>query len=367
MYDNRYESFADILLNHSLSIKMDDLFLISGAPAASPLIYYVYKRALQMGANPVVRIGFEGLSEVYYKFASEKQLSYLSPLDMYEIKHIDARLSIISPENTRYMSNVNPENQAIRSRSYKPYHDVFLERAAKKDLRWCVTLFPTQASAQDAEMSLSDYEEFVLNAAHVGEKDPISYWQDMGEKQKKIQEILEDKKSFHILAEDTDLMVSAEKRKWIPCFGKENFPDGEIFTGPVENSAEGTIRFSFPLVYSGRSVEDVTLWFEKGRVVKATASSGEEFLHSMLDMDDGARRLGELAFGTNYGITEYTKNTLFDEKIGGTLHLAVGSGYPETGSKNISSLHWDMVCDLRKNGEVIADGETIFKNGKFLI
>lgn len=367
MYDRSYESFAEILLDHSLSIKKNDLFLISGSPIASPLIYYVYKIAIKKGANPYVRLGSELLSEVYYKYASEDQLKFLSPLDMFEIEKIDAKLSIISPENTRYMTNVDPKNQAIRSRTYKPYHDIFLERSANKDLRWCVTLFPTQASAQDAEMSLIDYEKFVLSAAHVNEKDPINYWNDMEEKQKRIIKILENKKSLQIYSDNTDLKVSIENRKWIPCYGKENFPDGEIFTGPIEDSAEGIINFSFPLVYSGRSVSDVTLWFEKGKVVRSKAASGEEFLNSMLDMDKGSRRLGELAFGTNYGIKEYTKNTLFDEKIGGTLHLAVGSGYPETGSKNISSLHWDMVCDLRKNGEVIADGETIFKNGRFII
>lgn len=165
---------------------------------------------------------------------------------------------------------------------------------------------------------------------------------------------------------DTDLTVSVAGRKWINCAGKENFPDGEVFTGPIENSAEGYIRYSFPASHGGREVDDIQLWFKKGVVVKATASKGEPFLQSMLDMDAGARKIGEFAFGTNYGVKHYTKNTLFDEKIGGTIHIAVGSGYPETGSKNQSSLHWDMMCDLRKNGEVYADDELIYKNGKFL-
>lgn len=169
-----------------------------------------------------------------------------------------------------------------------------------------------------------------------------------------------------MLAKDTDLTVFVTGRKWINCFGQENFPDGEVFTGPIENATEGCIRYTFPISYSGREVDDVQLWFKKGVVVKATASKGEKFLQTMLATDPGARRLGEFSFGTNYGVKKYTKNTLFDEKIGGTIHLAIGSGYPETGSSNKSSLHWDMVCDLRKQGEVYADNELIYKNGRFI-
>ncbi len=215
-------------------------------------------------------------------------------------------------------------------------------------------------------MSLAEYEEFIFNAAHVDAKDPIAYWNNVHKEQEKIRKILNTKKKIHVLAKDTDLTVSVAGRKWINCSGKENFPDGEVFTGPVENSADGHISYSFPGSHGGREVNDIQLWFKKGVVVKATASKGEEFLSSMLDMDPGARRLGEFAFGTNYGVKKYTKNTLFDEKIGGTIHLAVGSGYPETGSTNKSSLHWDMMCDLRKNGEVYADNELIYKNGRFL-
>jgi len=228
-------------------------------------------------------------------------------------------------------------------------------------------MYPTNASAQDAEMSLSDYEDFIFNAAHVDEKNPIQYWRNVERKQEKIKRLLDTVKILHVYANDTDLSISVSKRKWINCHGKENFPDGEVFTGPVENSAEGFIRYSFPASHGGREVDDIKLWFSKGKVVKATAEKGEKFLATMLDMDQGARRLGEFAFGTNYGVTQYTKNTLFDEKIGGTIHLAVGSGYPETGSTNVSSLHWDMVCDLRKNGEVYADDILIYKKGKFLL
>ena len=366
MIDRRLENLATILVRYSVALKKNDLFLISGSHLAAPLIKEVYHQAIKLGAHPYTQIGIDGLAEIYYKHGSEQQLKYVSPLDKYEIEHIDARLSIISPENTRNMTNIDPKKQAISSTAHQQILRIFLERAAKKELRWCVTQYPTHAQAQDAEMSLADYENFVFDAAHVQAKDPIKYWKTVDNNQEKIRTFLNKTKNLHVIAKETDLHISVSGRKWINCSGKENFPDGEVFTGPIETSAEGQISYSFPGSYSGREVEDIQLTFKKGVVVKATASKGEPFLRAMLAMDPGAKRLGEFAFGTNYGVKNYTKNTLFDEKIGGTIHLAVGSGYPETGSKNKSGLHWDMVCDLRKNGEVYADDELIYKNGYFL-
>jgi aminopeptidase len=366
MIDTRLEKLATILVRYSLGLKKNDLFVISGSHLAAPLIKEVYYQAVKIGAHPFTHIGIDGLAEIYYQYASEQQLKYVSPLSKFETEQIDASLSIISPENTRNMTNIDPKKQAISSAANHQIYETFLRRAAKKELRWCITQYPTQASAQDAEMSLANYEDFIFDAAHVHAKDPIKYWKTVQRDQEKIRTFLNKKKNLHVIAKDTDLRVSVTGRKWINCSGTENFPDGEVFTGPVESSAEGHISYSFPGSYNGREVNDIQLWFEKGNVVKATASKGESFLHTMLAMDAGAKRLGEFAFGTNYGVKNYTKNTLFDEKIGGTIHLAVGSGYPETGSKNKSSLHWDMVCDLRKNGEVYADDELIYKNGRFL-
>lgn len=367
MVDERIRKLAEILIYHSLSIKKNDLFLINGGYLSLPLIKEVYRIALQIGANPYVKIGVEDLSELFFKYASEEQLTYVSPIIKYELEKVDVRLSILSPENTRYMTKIDPEKQAVRSRSQQELHERFLERSSKGELRWCITQFPTNAAAQDASMSLMEYEEFLFKAAHVDEKDPLEFWRKLKEKQKHLIEILETKNSIHIIAEDTDLKLSISNRKWINCYGKENFPDGEIFTGPIENSAEGYIKYSFPTVYGGRLVDGIQLWFEKGKVIKSKATLGEKFLETMLNMDEGAKRIGEFAFGTNYGIKHYTKNTLFDEKIGGTIHLALGSGYPETGSINKSSLHWDMMCDLRKYGEIYTDDELIYKNGEFLI
>ncbi len=366
MKDKRVEKLAYILTHHSLQLKKNDLFVISGNHLAAPLIREVYREALHIGAHPYIKSGVSGLAELFYKNAADHQLKYVNPIDTYELKHIDARLAIISPENTKNMTNIDPKKQAISSVAHKELHDLFLKRAATKELRWCVTQYPTNASAQDARMSLSEYEDFVYKAAHTHKKDPIAHWRKVQKEQETIKKRLETKKKIQIIAEDTDLTLSVENRTWINCYGKENFPDGEIFTGPVETSAEGHIHYSFPISYGGREVDDVQLWFSKGKVVKAKASKEEQFLKTMLDMDPGARRLGEFAFGTNYGVKQYTLNTLFDEKIGGTIHLAVGSGYPETGSINKSSLHWDMMLDLRKQGEVYADGKLIYKKGHFV-
>lgn len=366
MKDIRLERLAKVLVEYSLEIKKGDLFLISGSELTIPLLKEVYKHALRLGAHPYVRIYDEDFNEIYYKFASEEQLKFVSPLAEFEIKKIDARLTVLGPKNTKYLSNIDPKKQAIRSAATEKIHRIFLNRSAKKELRWCLTQYPTPAAAQDADMSLEEYEEFVFKAGYVDKRDPMKIWKGIKEWQDKIVKLLSGRKKLRIVAKDTDLTLSVEGRKWINCHGKENFPDGEVFTGPIENSANGYITYSFPSFHGGREVRDIYLEFKRGRVVKAKASKGEKFLKSMLSMDKGASRIGEFSFGTNYAIKKYTNNTLFDEKIGGTIHIAVGSGYPETGSKNKSGLHWDMVLDMRKDGEVYADGELIYKNGKFI-
>jgi aminopeptidase len=265
--------------------------------------------------------------------------------------------------------------------------DVFFERAAAaekpqqypgvKPLRWVGTQFPTQAAAQDAEMSLRQYAEFVFSAGYLDQPDPVAIWQSIRDRQQRVVDYLTGKKTLRFRsANGTDLTVNVDGMTWINCAGESNFPDGEVFTGPNldadDGGVNGVVHYSFPAVHHGREVHDIVLTFERGKVVKAQASKNQAFLEAMLDQDEGARRLGEIAIGTNYQITRYTKNTLFDEKIGGTFHAAVGAGYPETGNANTSGLHWDMVCDLRKDehgrggGTIEADGEVFSKDGQFV-
>jgi aminopeptidase len=249
----------------------------------------------------------------------------------------------------------------------RPLNERFFERVAGKELKWVGTAYPTLAFAQDAEMSLRDFEDFVYGAAMVHEPDPVAAWRAVSREQQRLIDWLIDKEQVRLVGPDTDLTLSIKGRLWENCDGRMNFPDGEIFTGPVEDSVSGHVRFSYTACTDGREVEDVRLWFEDGKVVKATAAKNEEFLLTMLDTDEGARTLGEFAFGTNQGVQRFTKNILFDEKIGGTVHMAVGFGFPEVGSQNKSAIHWDMICDLRQGGEVWVDGVLFAKDGKFTI
>jgi aminopeptidase len=290
----------------------------------------------------------------------------LNPIEDYKVNKIDYMLTIWGTNNIKHLSGIDPSKQQKYFRTIKPMREKMFARMDDKSLIWCGTVYPTPAFAQNAGMSTSDYEDFVYHAGHLHEDDPTVHWKNVEKEQDRLIEILNQSRTIKIHAEGTDLEMCVEGRKWINCCGRVNFPDGELFASPIEDSASGTISFTYPANYKGRDVEGVKLTFEEGKVVKATANSDEEFLLSMLDTDEGARRVGEMAIGTNYEITKFTRNTLFDEKIGGTCHLAVGSGMGESGGVNKSTIHWDMVCDL-KAGEIEADGKVIYKNGQFVI
>jgi len=366
MNDPRIERLADVLLNYCLKLKKGQLVSMIGSDLASPLIKSLYKKALLIGAHPYTRIGIEGLEEIYFKNASDEQLRYVSPIRKFEIQKIDALVSIMSIYNSKSLSGIDPRKQAVAQKANAPIMQLSMKRAARGEFSWVGCLFPTLSSAQDAGMSLSDYENFVFGACKVDRRDPVAEWKKVSRYNARLIKYLKGKKEIRIVAPDTDLRYNVKGRTWINCDGSNNFPDGEIFTAPIEDSADGHIRYTFPAVYGGREVENVHIEFKNGKAVGARAARGEDFLNAMLDTDKGARYLGEVAIGTNFAIKQFTKNTLFDEKIGGTVHMALGQSYPETGGKNRSGLHWDMVCDLRKNGELYADGELFFKSGRFL-
>ena len=366
MRDPRLEKLADVLVNYSVGVKKGQSVRISGAPVAQPLIVELYRHVLLAGGHPLVRMSPDELSEVFYKTATHEQLCYFSPISLYEIEHVDCTIGVWADENTKALTGCDAKKIGVSQAARKPYMDIFLKRAAEGVLHWTGTQFPTQASAQDAEMSLAEYEDFVFRAGLLDRPDPVAAWRQLSERQQRLADLLNGKNDYHVVASNgTDVRMSVAGRRWINCDGHENFPDGEVFTGPVLDSVNGTIRFSFPAVHHGREVQDVRLVFKDGRVVEASAAKGEDFLISMLDTDAGSRFLGECAIGTNYQIGQYTRNTLFDEKIGGTVHFAVGAGYPETGNTNQSGLHWDMVVDLRTGGSVEIDGVKINVDGKF--
>jgi len=243
---------------------------------------------------------------------------------------------------------------------------IFLERSARGELKWCGTLYPTQSSAQEADMSLSEYQDFVYGAGKLDLPDPVSAWKDQGKRQDELVRWLHSRREVVIKGRDVDVTLSIKGRGFINACGKKNFPDGEIFTSPVEDSVNGWVRFAYPGIYAGREVGDIELWFEDGKVVKEKAGKGQELLTTLLNTDGGARYLGEWGIGTNYDIQRFTKNMLFDEKLGGTIHFALGFGFSEIGSQNRSSIHWDMLCDMR-DSEVAVDGELFYKDGKFAV
>lgn len=367
MTDPRVTRMADVLVQHSLSLRPGDLVVINGSTLATDLIRETYRAALSVGANPIVQPQISGLTEILLSDGTEEQIETISPVEELLNERADAELRIIAEENTKAMSSVPADRLNRFTSARASLRRNRMERAARGELRWSLTLFPTNAHAQDAGMSLDSYREFVFEACGLNDQDPVARWRELSARQARMIEWLEPRRDVHIIGPDTDLKLSIADRSWNNSDGKRNFPSGEVFTGPIEDSTEGHIRFTFSANIQGHEVGGIRLRFEQGRVVDAAAERNEAFFHTLLETDEGARRIGEFAFGTNNGIQRFTGNTLYDEKIGGTIHLALGAGYPETGSTNVSAIHQDLVCDLREQGEVRVDNDIFLKNGNYLI
>lgn len=366
MADRAVERLGRLLVEYSTSVGQGDLVLIEAQELAAPLVRSVYASVLEAGGHPAVRMAVDGCAELLLDEGSDAQLEWVNPSRVEEIERVDVRIVLEADANTRALSGTDPARQAAASRARKTISDRFLERAADGELRWVVTVFPTNALAQEAAMSLAEYERFVFEAGWLDREDPVAEWRSFGERIRRLAEFLGTKRELRVVADGTDLQLEVSGRPWIACDGKENFPDGEVFTSPIETSVNGEIAFTYPATFHGRIVEGIRLRFEGGEVVEATAERGEAFLREMIGMDDGARRVGEFAFGLNDAVAEFTGNTLFDEKIGGTVHVALGKAFPESGGTNTSALHWDLVCDLRAASEVYADGELVYRDGAFL-
>jgi len=365
--DPRVDRLAALLSDYSLRLREGEVFRIDGGTCAAPLMQSLYRSALERGANPYLNASLPGLDEILLNHGSDEQIEYLPPMSWSEADTIDAMTTIWSEENTRELSGVDPTRHGKRIATLRKLSTRRWQRITAGEMRWCGTLFPTSAHAQDADMSLEDYERFVFRACHVedGEEDAAARWEATSELLAARAKRLSAVRELRVLGPDTDLLLGVGGRTWIAADGRLNMPDGEVFTSPLETVTEGEIRFQFPAIYEGREVEDVRLRFEGGRVVHTEAGRGGDYLDALLEVD-GARVLGEVAFGLNYEIDRFTRNILFDEKIGGTMHFALGSSFEQAGGKNPAGLHWDMVCDLRAEGEVYADGELVWKAGRFL-
>jgi aminopeptidase len=365
--DPRAEALAKILVGYSTEVKEGEVVAIDGESAAEPLLLAVYEGVLKAGANPILNVALDGQSAIYYKHASDAQLGWISPVAEWMVEHADVRIAIGASTNTRELSAVPPERQTRRQTATGDLMARAMARSASGDFRWCYTLYPTSAYASEAEMSLADYEDFYFGACLADDGDPLTAWQRASAETKRLAGWIEGHEEVRVTAPGTDIVLGIAGRKFIPCDGRHNMPDGEFFTGPVEDSVEGEVTFHLPAVIGGREVSGVRLRFEAGKVVDAGAERGEEFLVKLLDTDPGARRLGELGIGTNYGIDRGTREVLLDEKIGGTVHMAVGRSYPESGGENESAVHTDLVCDLRLGGKLEVDGTVMQEDGKFVV
>ena len=367
MADSSVVQLAVLLVNYSLELKHGDLVRIDGGTVGAPLILELYRAAIRAGAHPYTRVNVEGMEHILLAEGAPDQIAFVSEIERREIEELDAMVTIWADRNTRSLSRRDPERMSRRMAAQRALSNRYWDRIDAGEARWVGTRFPTYAHAQDAEMSLEEYEAFVYGACHVlAGDDPVAHWQAVSAELSARAAELQSYRELRVVGLDTDLRFSVDGRRWLAADGKLNMPDGEIFTSPLETETAGEIRFTFPAIFSGRAVEDVRLRFEAGRVVAAEAAVGDDYLQSLLNMDEGARILGEAAFGLNYEIDRFTRDILFDEKIGGTLHFALGSSFKQLGGRNESGLHWDMICDLRDEGEVYADGELVWKAGRFL-
>ena len=375
------ERWADVLVRHATNIQPGNVVRISALPAAEPLLEAVYRQVLIAGGLPIVHVKPECLTEAFYSLANDAQLDWTNPLAEQESRLVDATINLGASTNLRAMDKVDPLKTQRVGRANKVNRELFFQRAAVADdptidselrpLLWTTTLFPTNAYAQDAGMSLSDYSEFVLRACQLNQDDPVAFWQALDAWQNQLADKLMTGTDLHFhTSTGTDLKINTQGMRWLSSPGRKNFPDGEVYSGPNLNAenggAEGVVFFDQRCVYQGHAVRNARIVMEKGRATEVTADEGEDFLRSMLDQDEGARRIGEVAFGTNRAVTHPTGQILFDEKMGGSFHLAFGAGYPETGNSNKSALHWDLIAALGEGSTVHLDGEPFCIDGNFI-
>ena len=365
--DSILQKYAKLLVNYCLDIKAGDRLFIQSTTLAEPLVREVYREALRAGASLVeTDLAFRERSRIFMAEASEAQLKTVSPFYKTAMSEFEAYLYIRASFNLREDASSDTAKLKMRGEATKPIGKIYSERTAVRALKRNLCQYPTNASAQEAGMSLEEYEHFVFNACKLFEPDPVAAWLEVRRSQQHIVDHLNNCQSVRYVNEKMDITFSTEGRIWMNSDGQTNMPSGEVYTSPVENAVNGMVNFSYPCLYNGHEVEDVTLWVKDGYIERWEAKRGKDYLDKTFQIE-GARRFGEAAIGTNYSIDKMTKNILFDEKIGGTIHMAIGQSYLQTGGKNESSVHWDMINDMTKGGEIFADGAMIYQNGQFLI
>lgn len=361
-----YKKYAQLLTNYCLNIQKGHKVYIRSTYLAEPLLQALQIEILKNGGIPVFDISFAEKSNIALTYSNKEQLEYIEPNTIEGFTKFDAFLSIQAPFNLKETKNVDSEKRNIQTNATKDIMKVYSVRSTDGSMRRSLCVYPTHAAAQEAGMSLREYENFVFDACNLFEPDPIAAWTNLGSNQQKYVDRLNKAKMVQYIGPNIDIRFSVEGRTWINSDGKSNMPSGEVFSAPVENSVNGKVKFTMPSIYMGNEVHDVTLEVKNGEVVQWSASQGKEFLDKIFQIP-GAKYFGEVAVGTNYKIQQLTKNILFDEKIGGTIHMAIGQSYHHCGGKNDSTVHWDMITDMKVGGEILADGEVIYKNGAFII
>ena len=367
MSDIRRRRLARLLVNYSTQVVPGDWVGLLGDFNSLPILRDLYAEVIAAGGHPSLIIDDEQMTRCLLRKANDEQIAWIDPSLKLYTENADVYIRVKAPDNTRAMTNISAEVLRQRQAAQSPILQTRLQRAARGEFRWVGTLYPTQASAQEANMSLEEYEDFVYGACFCDVEDPAAEWRKLSEMQQQKVDYLAGKRQIQLRGPHIDLSLSIADRIFINSDGRRNMPSGEIFTGPVEDSVNGWVRFDYPAIVSGRAVSGIELRFVDGRVVEASAEQNEDLLLAQLNTDAGARYLGEFAIGTNFGISQFTGSILYDEKIGGTAHMAIGMGYPETGSRNISAVHWDMICDMRQDSEILVDGELFYRNGEFVI
>ncbi len=369
MNDPRVEKFAEILIDHSARIKPGDRVAIESPTTALPLIEALFDKILDRGGHAHLLLSLPDQDERLFLRANEAQIDFIPTFRKLAYDKFESRIRIHAETNTRALTNVDPKVQARRKKTIAPILRTQMKRGAEKVFKWVTTLYPTEAYAAESGMPFKEYQDFVYRSCFADEEtsDPTAAWHKFKTRQQSFIDNIQGKDRVEVRGPNVDLTLSIKDRKFNNSYGIHNMPDGEIYTGPVEDSLNGWIRYTYPAMFDGRVVEGVELTFDRGQVVKATSKTNQDFLLEMLGTDSGARFVGEFAIGTNYNIDRFIGHILFDEKIGGSIHLALGAGYPETGSRNRSDIHWDMICDMRNESEIVVDGETIYRDGKFVI
>ena len=367
MSNNITSRYAELLVRYCLDVKPGDKVYIASTLLAEALVREVYREAYAAGAALVeYDLAFSERERIFMQNASDLALQTPPLLQGIAMESFDCYLNIRAPSNLRVNNGASPERAELRTEALAPINKNYFERTADRRLRRNLCQWPTDAAAQEAGMSLSEYEAFVFGACKLFHDDPQAAWLQVRASQQHIVDHLNRCSKMRYVTDGTDLTFYTKGRTWMNSDGQTNMPSGEVYTSPIEDSVQGIVHFSYPCIYQGTEVEDVTLWVKDGLVEKWAARRGQEFLDYVFTLP-GTRRFGEAAIGTNYDIQQMTKNILFDEKIGGTIHLAIGQSYLQTGGKNESPVHWDMITDMTKGGEIWADGDMIYRDGKFLI